>query len=177
MSHTFRDTVGDEWDVRVSIGSLRRAIDIAGVDLLNLFGAESEPSPEDSEEDSQPPIARFFTDFDALGRTLYAVVQRDAEKRGVSMDDFLERLGGDVIEEARRALLESCVDFYPSPAQRRAFRNIVAEVRRVYANAIEEMEKAADPESLRGAFAEGISPERGDSSTKSREVSASTRAT
>lgn len=147
MATTFRDGAGREWSVKVTIGSLRRCLDLSGIDILNLFGQRQ--SAQDGEEPSPPPVLELFLDLDVLGRTLYAVCKPDADKRGVEIDEFLDALSGDVIEEARRALLESCVTFYPSPAMRRAFRTVVTELLSQFARAEEEASAGVTQESLR----------------------------
>lgn len=161
MTHRFTDSDGHDWEVKVTIGSLRRAIDIAGIDLLNLFGKEGE-------EGGTPPIVQFFQDFDALGRAVFAVVKPEADQRGIGLDSFLELLSGDVIEQARKSLLDSCVDFFPSPAQRRAFRTIVEEVSRAFRNAMEEAERQINPDAIRASLAAAaVSQESGGMSTSS----------
>lgn len=164
MATTFRDCCGREWAIRVTVGSLKRCREVAAIDLLNLFGQEGVA-------EEAPPIVRFFADLDALGRAVYAVCKPDADSKGVTMEQFLDALAGDALEEARRALLESCVSFFPSPAQRRAFRTVIDEVERVYRQAIEDAERHATPETLRKAMETVDQMDSGEPSTKSPEPS------
>lgn len=167
MLHRFSDINGNEWTVKVTVGSLRRAIEVAGIDLLNLFGKEG------AEEGEQPPIVRFFQDFDSLGRALFAVVKPEADQRGIDLDQFLEGLAGDAIEQARKSLLDACVDFFPSPAQRRAYRTIVEEVGRAFRDAMEDAERQISPESIRAALSSAAdSQDSGGTSSSSPATSA-----
>lgn len=156
---TFRDLDGNEWSVRVTIGTLRRCVEISGVDLLNLFGKEG------SAPDEMPPIVRFFNDPDALGRTLFAVVKPEADRRGIDMEAFLDLLSGDTIESARQCLLDACVSFFPSPAQRRAYQTIVEEVTAAFRDAMVAAEREIKPETIRAAMAAAGSPADGEPST------------
>jgi hypothetical protein len=164
---SFRDTAGTEWRVKVTVGSLRRCIDEAGFDLLNLFGQkdameEGAAGDEvDTADKPPPPVFQLFTDLDLLGRCLFAVVKPQADAERIGCDEFLELLSGDSIEEARRALLESCVDFYPSPAVRRAYRKMTDAVLRAWAKVDAETERVTNVQTL----VEESPEERGEAST------------
>jgi hypothetical protein len=56
----------------------------------------------------------LHTDPILLADVLYVVCQPQAEAASISDTDFGRALGGDVIEHATQAMLESLADFFPS---------------------------------------------------------------
>lgn len=136
---TFCDDHGDQWLLKVTIGGVDRCRDIAGVDLLTIVGGEG--------------FGEFIGDPVRAAKAVYAVVRPEANRRGVSEEQFLERLSGDAMDAARNALLDGIVDFFPSPAERRARRNLLAEIRRVIAKEMETLEAETTPERLQTLLA------------------------
>ena len=134
----FRDDNGEQWQVRVTPAALERCRDLAGIDLLDIIGGET--------------FAEFIGDPIKATKALYAVVKPEADRRNVSEADFMERLFGDHLEQARQSLMDGIVDFFPNPAERRARKALLAEIRRVIDEAYEEMERETQPEKLREAI-------------------------
>jgi len=60
---------------------------------------------------------------------LYAICKPDADKQGVTDEEFGEAMAGDAIEQATEALLDEIVDFFPS-AKRQVMRKILNATRR-----------------------------------------------
>lgn len=149
----FRDENGEQWQVRVTPAALERCRDLAGVDLLDIIGGEE--------------FAVFIGDPVRATKAIYAAVKPEADRKSVSESDFMERLFGDSLEQARQALMDAIVDFFPSPAERRARKALLAEIRRAIDEAYEEMEREATPDKLRelmkSAAASTSSPESPES--------------
>jgi hypothetical protein len=141
---SFSDTSGDQWQVRVTLGAVQRCRDIASVDLLTVVGGEG--------------FAEFIADPVKAASALYAVVKPEADRRGIGLDAFLDRLSGDAIQCARDALMDAIVDFFPSPAERRARRNLLNEVRRVIDAEMRKLEDEMTPERIRSLIESGEVP-------------------
>jgi hypothetical protein len=135
----FSDDNGDQWQVKVTIGAVDRCRDIAGIDLLTVVGGDG--------------FGEFIADPVRAAKAVYAVVRPEAIRRGLSEEQFLERLSGDAMDAARNALLDGIVDFFPSPAERRARRNLLAEIRRVIAKEMETLEAETSPERIQTLLA------------------------
>ena len=73
---SFTDSEGREWQVSVTVGSIRRVRDLLGVNLSNYL--EGEP----------PLIDRLQRDVVLLGDVLYCLVKPQADERGVSDEKF-----------------------------------------------------------------------------------------
>ena len=92
------DAEGRTWSTAVSVNAIRRAKDLVGVNLLEVFDGEL--------------LARLADDPVLLVNTLYAVCKPQADQRGVSDEAFGELLVGDAIEEAAAALVRGIAAFF-----------------------------------------------------------------
>ena len=117
----FVDTNQRQWQVRISVETVRRVRDLCDVDLLAALEGDL--------------LSRLATDPLLLGRVVYAVCRPQAERDGVSEGDFLDALAGDAIAEATRALLEALADFSRSPQERATLKTVISKL-------LETMEQA-----------------------------------
>jgi len=108
----FRDSLGREWTVVINTTVLRRCRDLVGHNPLDII--------DDGEKG-----AAFQKDFVAMIDTLYAIVQPDAQQRGVSDVSFGESLVGDALMHGIDAMREAAISFCPSPQARKALRAMV----------------------------------------------------
>ena len=109
--HKFKDNNGKEWCLSLTVGSVRRVRDIAGVDLL------------DSSENGG--LIKIATDPIALTDAIYAACKPDADAAGVSQDQFCDAMFGDCIEQATAAMIEAVTDFIPNPKDRENLRALM----------------------------------------------------
>lgn len=131
---SFKDTSGRTWQVRITVATIRRIKDYAGIDMTGAaaFGEGG-------------ALMTLSQDYIALGRALFAVVKNDAEARSVSEDDFLDALAGDTIQAAADAFLEAVADFFPG-AQGRLIRAALERAKQEQEKAFAEAEKALLPD-------------------------------
>jgi len=108
----FKDEQGRTWDLSagpvLNVASAKRVKDLRSVDLFKLFSAEAE---------------RLFTDPALLVDVLFILCQRQADKAGVSDEQFGEGLVGDALERAANALMDAVADFFPQ-SKRQTLRAI-----------------------------------------------------
>ncbi len=130
----FTDTKNRDWTVSVTVGSVKRvkgsvAYEDGGklvpLDLMRVLDGRL--------------LERLAEDAELLCDTLYALCEPEAKTRNIDAMDFAEGLGGDVLDEASRALLAEIVDFFPG-ARRTVLRRLAAKTEqvRMKANAILE---------------------------------------
>ena len=100
---SFRDAEGREWHLTVDVNAAKRVRSLAGVDLLDITGG----------------LFDKLSDPITLCDVLYSICKPEADKRGVTDEEFGRGLLGDPIDSATEALLEELVDFFPS--RRREF--------------------------------------------------------
>lgn len=102
----FKDATGGEWSFELTTFEFKRTRDKFG-DLLDPAYCYEKTSD-----------AVFWVDL------LFELVGEQAEKRGIDASAFARLFRGDAVEEARRALLEEYVAFFPSRVRERLSETI-----------------------------------------------------
>ena len=108
--HSFKDTEGKQWDVRLTLGftdwlSSKRTQD----DLVSEGIIEKPFSFYDVNEDfSQILINGHLQMF-----MIYALVEPQVEKRGITMEDWKNRMDSTTLQDAKEALRNEILDFFP----------------------------------------------------------------
>lgn len=154
---SFEDRNGQTWNLEITVGSLKRVRDLAGVNLADLGEGEV--------------LERLGRDPVLLGDVLFALCKLQADERGVGDEQFGAALAGDAVEQATTALLEELADFFPS-RRRTLLRKALAKMKRIEDLAIDaaearldadEMEKEALAGSQASGSESGSSPESSES--------------
>ena len=108
---TFRDNAGRTWAVSVDVAAIKRVRALAGFDLLSVVDGKA--------------VDRLIADPVLLCDVLCAVCRPEAERLGVTDEDFGRAMAGDAIDHATQALLEELVSFCPNPRDRKRLRKFV----------------------------------------------------
>lgn len=141
--HTFRDTTGRIWSVRIDVTAIKRVRGLTSIDLLTAATVDG--------------LGSILSDPVKVCDILYALCRDEATARGVSDEDFGRALFGDEIETAMDALAEELIDFFPS-SSRGLLRKWLAAVKKVQARlavrADKEMEQL-DPEAIADEIVNG----------------------
>lgn len=98
----FKDTEGREWQISLTIGSIKRVKDLLNINLL-------EPEVGDP-----PLLQRLGTDDELLINTIFALIKPKADERQVSDVQFAESMGGESMLKAQTAFYEELQDFFQS---------------------------------------------------------------
>jgi len=104
---TFKDTAGRTWEVRITLGLLPR-LRAAGLPIKRGATLGQTVGPLD--------------DPDTLGQVLWAFCERQAEKDGVTPEQFAEGMDGPAISAAVGAVAGAITDFFQPPATAAAMR-------------------------------------------------------
>ncbi len=120
---TFRDNKRRVWTLEVNVAAIKRVRGLCKVDLNTIVEVDSENRP------TARLLEQLSSDPVLLVDVLYAICKPDADKQGVSDEEFGEAMAGDAIEQATEALLDEIVDFFPS-AKRQVMRKILNATRR-----------------------------------------------
>ena len=102
--HSFTDEKGRTWSVVVTVDTVRRVRQLAGVDLMLVLKGTL------LEELAGDPVK--------LVDVLFAICKPQADAAKVTDQDFAEGLAGDSIDHATMALLGGIADFFPGPTRR-----------------------------------------------------------
>jgi hypothetical protein len=103
---TFKDNADRTWTIVVHVTAVKRCRALAEVDLYGLVN------------DGLQGLGRLLGDPVALVDVLYVLCKDEADKRGVTDEDFGRAMAGDAIEHATKAFLEELTDFFPDPRVR-----------------------------------------------------------
>ena len=113
---TFEDSKGRSWNISLNIGSMKRIKERLGFDFLST-DAESNP------------ILKLASDYLTLADVVWILVEDEAGKRGVTVDDFVESLVGDPLDKLVDAMAVAYTDFTPNPKRRETLMRLWQKVR------------------------------------------------
>ena len=120
---TFTDNKGRTWTLEVTVATVKRVRALCRVDLNSIVELDKNNTP------SAELLERLSSDPVLLVDVLYAVCKPQADKLGITDEDFGEAMAGDAIEHATTGLLEEVIDFFPE-AKRLVMRKILSASRK-----------------------------------------------
>lgn len=126
LANQFKDLRGDVWTLAVTLGSARRLKNEVGVDLGNIGDGRL--------------FLELATDPYKFGSVLWVLLESQAASRSVSLDDFLDRIDGDVVDAAVGAFGAALVNFTPPPL-RGAVARVLEKTRTAQAAAMSAVEE------------------------------------
>jgi len=98
--HSFKDNQDRQWELNLTIGSVRRVKGLLDINLL-------EP------EAGEPPLlTRLGTDEMLLVDVIFCLCKPQADENNISDEQFGEGLGGEAILAAQQAFYDELVDFF-----------------------------------------------------------------
>lgn len=108
---TFKDNQGRSWTVDVSVSTVKRVKSLLDVDLLSIASGKL--------------IDQLVADPILIVDVLYVVIKPEADKLGITDENFGSSMGGDCIEQATTALLEALIGFFPSAQDRANLKRVL----------------------------------------------------
>ena len=129
----FTDAKGDKWTVVVNGGTIKRALDLLKVDLGDPLAGDP------------PLLTRFDTDIVFKVDLLYVACMPELNARGLTDEDFAERLEGDALYAASEAFLEELAAFFQKLRRTHVVRAIEKQ-RQVVAKAVQMAEQTITSE-------------------------------
>jgi len=96
---TFTDIHGRTWTVNITIGTVKRVKQRLGIDMLKEVEL----------------FLKQIQDIITLCDVLYVVCQDEADKHGITDEQFGGSLAGSAILQAKEALMEAYMAFFPDP--------------------------------------------------------------
>lgn len=113
---TFADNTGHTWRVAINLGAVSRIRQKTSINLHDATLGESS---------RRNPVNRIVSNRDKLIAVLYVACESQADKLGLSQDDFAARFDDATVERAREALGAEVIDYFPvrsAPTLRTLFR-------------------------------------------------------
>lgn len=129
---TFADNAGRMWTLAIHVFAVKRTRALCGVDLYGLVDEKFEG------------LGRLLGDPVQFVDVLYSLCKDEADKLGITDEDFGRSLAGDSLERATDAFLAELTDFFPDPRARAGLRKVLEMGRglteRVLAHAMQELD-------------------------------------
>jgi hypothetical protein len=122
-TYSFKDNTGKVWVIRVNVSTIRRVKEYLEIDLRNLA------------DDKMKPLGELLSDELTFVNVLYVLCQDQADKQGITDEQFGAAMYGDVIEEATNAFLEAWQGFFRGP-RREAIKKVLAAGKKVGESAL-----------------------------------------
>ncbi len=98
---------GKEWQVEINVAAIRRVASAVGVNLARI-NLPTKP------ENETPLLADLASDELLLSSVIYGVIKPQAEKQGITDEQFYEALDGPTLGSASAAFWESLKSFFQS---------------------------------------------------------------
>ena len=119
----FKDTEGKEWEIKITISTIKHVRNELKVDLSDL---ES--------------IRVLGNDICLLVDCIYTCCKEEADKSGITDQQFGERMAGESIERASDAFMDELINFFPAQ-KANLLRKTLARTREILEGQTEEVEK------------------------------------
>lgn len=113
----FADTTGRTWVIELNVSTVKRVEALTGVNVPRLTA------------DHCRPLAELLGDVIKLADVLFALVKGEADRLGVTDEEFGRSLSGEVLERAADSLVRALCDFFPR--QRVLLRSLIAKAEEV----------------------------------------------
>lgn len=108
---TFKDNNGKTWTVSINSYGIKRVRDLLDIDLLEVIEGKI--------------IDKLIADPVLLCDVVYCVCKPQADKDGVTDEEFGMAMAGDAIDNALKAVLEELVGFFPNPRDRAIVKQLI----------------------------------------------------
>jgi hypothetical protein len=139
LMRIFTDNAGRPWSLAIHVDAAKRVRDLAKIDIMELI--EAADQPQDGPR-RRPLLERILRDPIVLCDLLYAAVKPEADKLGITDQDFGRAMGGGAIAAARQALVEELADFFPEEAP--VIRRQAEKLQAAYRNLVRKLEIQID---------------------------------
>ena len=97
----FTDQKNRSWEVRITIGAVKRVKSYTGLDILDQSG-------------DNPLTIRLYEDPIQLAEVLWGLISDQAQAQNVTEEDFGSSLGGAAMAQAYDAVVSELSDFFQS---------------------------------------------------------------
>lgn len=128
----FKDNAGRTWLVSINVAAVKRCRALCDVDLYGLV------------DDKFEGLSRLLGDPVSLVDVLYCLCKDEADKLGITDEDFGRGMGGDSLAVASDAFLEELTDFFPDPRVRAGLRKVLAAGRTVRDRLLDHLDLKLD---------------------------------
>lgn len=109
----FKDNADRTWVISINVYAVKKLRALLDVDLYGLV------------EDRFQALGELISDPVRLVDVIYVLCKDEADKLGITDEDFGRSMAGDVIEHASNAFLAELVDFFPDTRVRMGLTKVL----------------------------------------------------
>lgn len=124
----FKDNAGRTWTFAIHVTAVKRCRAALDVDIISLI------------DDKFEGLAKLLGDPIQFVDLLYVLCQDEAEKAGVTNEQFGCAMAGDAIEHAADAFLAELTDFFQNPRIRAGLTKVIQSSRKVRDRLMDHLE-------------------------------------
>ncbi len=112
----FKDNKNRKWEIEVNIFTVKLVKDLLGVNIVDLKDDET--------------MSKIKNDMIFIIDVIFVLCKEQADKLGISDEEFAKGLMGDPLENAVSAFIEAWTDFFPEATRKRmkASQNLAGNV-------------------------------------------------
>lgn len=117
----FRDNAGRTWVIQVHVSAIKRVRGLLGIDLYAVVM----DSKSENGQNIFEGLGKLLGDPIQLVDVIYCLCKDEADKLGITDEDFGRSMAGDAIGLATDAFLGELVDFFPDPQVRLGIKRVL----------------------------------------------------
>ena len=129
---SFKDNAGRTWTISIHVAAVKKLRGLLGIDLYSLV------------DDRFQGLAKLLGDPVSLVDVIFVLCKEEADKLGVSDEDFGRDMAGDAILLASEAFVEELTDFFPDPRVRAGLKKVIQASMRMRDSLMTQMEHQID---------------------------------
>jgi hypothetical protein len=111
--HSFVANDQRTWEIAINVAAIKRVRGLLRIDLYALV------------DDGFQSLGKLVSDPVTLADVLYCLCKDQADKIGVTDEEFGRALAGDAIARAADAFVEELIDFFPDARARESLRRAI----------------------------------------------------
>jgi hypothetical protein len=116
---TFLDSTDRQWAITIHVTAIKRLRGLLNVDLYSLIDNKFEG------------LGKLLSDPVQLVDVIYVLCKDDADREGITDEEFGRAMRGDAIARATEAFLSEFTDFFPDPKVREGLRKVLETTHKV----------------------------------------------
>jgi hypothetical protein len=129
---SFRDNKGRTWAIEINVWAVKKVRGLLNVNLTGLV------------DDGFEKLAELMKDTITVIDVIYVLCKDEADKAGVSDEDFGRAMFGDALAHAKDAFLEELTDFFEDRRIRESLRKVLSLSRSLQDQMMEQMTEQMD---------------------------------
>lgn len=138
---SFIDDHKRQWDIRVTIGSVKKIKSRCNIDLFD-FGKDGF-------------LKTLIEDHNIMADIYWILLEKQAKENEIDLDSFLDGLAGDTLPLALKAFLDDLIDFFQG-SKKKAAKTVLAKTNDLVEMAYDDVAEKAELLNVEKIYQEAI---------------------